>query len=121
MSGEGDTSKPSLLGREIRTIYDMLDVIRVRSGMWIGDPEITRLNAFIDGFRTGLNAAHVMLEPERPPFADFHAWIANRLGRRLNGYGWSLMLLEACGSEKAAFERFWLELDAFRAGGPSSC
>jgi hypothetical protein len=49
-------------------------------------------------------------------FQDFHDWIASRLRRSKNGHGWAEMLLEAAsGSEEVAFEKFWLELDAFRA------
>lgn len=104
----------SISNTEIRTIYDLLDLIRVRPGMWIGYLEITRLELFIAGFQTGVLAAHASLDDETPAFQGFHEWVAARLGRTKNGHGWSSMLLEACGTEHAAFERFWLELDAFR-------
>jgi hypothetical protein len=110
------TTQPLSIGdTEIRTIYDLLALIRVRPGMWIGDPTITRLELFIAGFRGGVHAAHASLDEGKPRFKDFHDWIATRLGQRKNGRGWSMMLLEACGSEEAAFERFWTELDAFRS------
>lgn len=85
--------------------------------MWIGEPSITRLAIFIQGFTTGVRAARESLEAESPPFHGFHARVAARLGRRMNGHGWSDMLLEAAeGNERIAFEKFWDELDAFRAG-----
>ncbi len=102
---------------EIRTIYDLLDLIRVRPGMWIGEPSITRLAIFIEGFRSGIHAAHESLEAETPLFHGFHDWVAARLGRRKNGHGWCDMLLDSTGgNEHAAFEKFWNELDAYRAG-----
>jgi hypothetical protein len=109
-------STPSLHGHEIRTIYDLLDLVRVRPGMWIGHPSVDALQVFLSGFCAGLHAAHASLEQESPCFRDFHGWIAQRLGMRMNGKGWATMLFEACGTEAAAFERFWTELDAFRKG-----
>ena len=74
---------------------------------------------FIQGFRAGIAAANAALDAEDPPFRDFHDWVAARLHRRKNGHGWSDMLLEACrGNESDALERFWTELDAFRARSP---
>jgi hypothetical protein len=101
---------------EIRTIYDLLEMMRVRPGMWIGQPSITRLSIFIQGFVSGVRAAHESLEGEAPLFHGFHDWIAARLGRPKNGHGWSDMLLDSTGgNEELAFEKFWQELDAFRA------
>jgi len=94
----------------------LLDLIRIRPGMWIGEPSITRLAIFIQGFLTGIHAAHESLEAEAPSFRGFHDWVAARLGRRNNGHGWSEMLLDSTGGkEQVAFDKFWEELDAFRA------
>jgi hypothetical protein len=107
---------PLIVGKkQIKTVYDLLDVIRERSGMWIGDASITRLSSFLDGFHVGLGAADRELDPETPAFQDFHDWVATRLGRSKNGHGWSSMLLEAAdGDEQSALDAFWKELDAFR-------
>jgi hypothetical protein len=104
---------------EIRTVYGLLDLIRVRPGMWIGVPSVTRLSAFIDGFRTGVRVADYALDAESPPFQRFHDWVAVRHdGRRSNGRGWPEVLLDATErNEETAFNRFWIELDAFRASG----
>ncbi len=99
--------------RELRTIYDLLDLVCERPGMWIGEPSITRLEVFIIGFGAGVRAAGASLDDEHPRFYDFHAWIAARLNRPVAG-GWRLNLLDECGSEQAAFDRFWIELDQFR-------
>lgn len=111
------TAMPLKVGeRDIRTIYDLLDLVRERPGMWIGAPSVTRLSVFIQGFRIGVDAAHGSLEVEHPAFHDFHDWVAAQLRRPKNGHGWSEMLLEAAnGDEEAAFEQFWRELDVFRS------
>ncbi|MGE5182476.1 MAG: hypothetical protein ACM31C_10460 [Acidobacteriota bacterium] len=100
--------------REIRTIYDLLDLVRERPGMWISEPSLSFLDVFLFGFSAGVLAAGASFEPEHPRFHDFHAWIATRLNRKMNGRGWRNLLLDECGSEPAALERFWIELDAFR-------
>jgi hypothetical protein len=109
-------SQLSIGDHEIQTIYDLLELVRVRPGMWIGEMSGSALQVFLSGFWAGLEAAHVSLEAETPPFREFHGWIAQRLGVRMNGKGWPTLLLEACGTEEAAFARFWTELDAYRQG-----
>ena len=105
----------NIAGRDLQTIYDLFDLMRERPGMWIGEPSITRLYLFIEGFEMGLRAAQRSFVPETPNFGEFHDWIAARLHRRKNGHGWCDMLLDdANGKEAAAFDRFWIELDAFR-------
>ena len=112
---DDEMNQLELAGQAIRTIYDVLEVVRVRPGMWIGNPSVTSLQVFLSGFRAGIDAAHASLEIETPPFREFHEWIASRLGMRMNGKGWATMLREAHRSEVAALEQFWLELDAFRS------
>jgi hypothetical protein len=113
----GMSTEPIRIGAKvIGTIYDLLDLLRERPGMWIGEMSVTRLSIFIQAFQLGVQAAHGSLDKESPPLQDFHDWIAGRLGRSKNGHGWDGMLLDAAnGSEEAAFDRFWVELDAFRA------
>lgn len=102
---------------EIGTIFDLLDLIRMRPGMWIGEPSITRLAIFVEGFRSGVLAAHASFDAETPPFQGFHDWVAARLGRQKNGHGWCDMILDSTGgNDQAAFEKLWTELDAFREG-----
>ena len=109
-----------LQGVEIHTIYDVLDVVRVRPAMWIGQPSPYGLQVFLSGFRSGIHAAGQALARESPPFQGFHAWVAARLGLETNGKGWPMLLLEACGEETAAFDRFWTELDEYRRSAASA-
>jgi hypothetical protein len=41
---------------EVRTIYDLLDVVREKPGIFIGEPSLTALRAYIDGFRSALQS-----------------------------------------------------------------
>lgn len=106
----------SYKGQPIATIYDMLDVVRVRPGMWIGSADIEVLFVWLQGFNTGIAIAGDPMTSGAPNFGEFDDWVAGRLGRTKNGYSWAMMLTEACGGDpERAFERFWVELDAFRA------
>lgn len=100
---------------EVRTIYDLLDVVRQKPGIFIGESSLTALRGFIDGFRSALESIGSPLEPEEPTFTKgFDDWIAARYGYRESTSGWKKMLLTSAGEEHAAFERFFVELDAYR-------
>jgi hypothetical protein len=100
-------------GEPIVTIYDLLDIVRERPGMWIGSPNIEYLFVWIQGVHAG---AHIAGDPLTGGTPDFHG--SARTGRAASTTGWSAMLLDACGGDtESAFERFWLVLDAFRAAG----
>ncbi|MEP7120424.1 MAG: VOC family protein [Byssovorax sp.] len=99
---------------EVRSVYDLLDVIRRMPGLFLGERSITALGAHVEGFLSGLQAVGQRLGPEEPPFHDFHAWIAARCGLGASARGWPDILLRAAGSEDAALTRFFEELDDFR-------
>jgi hypothetical protein len=102
--------------RPVVTIYDMLDIVRERPGMWFGASDIENLFVWIQGFRAGTVVAGDPVTLGDPNFGEFDDWVAGRLGRTKSGYSWAMMLTEACGGDpERAFERFWVELDAFRA------
>ena len=99
---------------EVRSVYELLDVVRQKPGLFIGEPSITALNHFINGFEAGLRSVDNAFDDVEPPFIAFHDWIAARLGFPESTPGWRNMLLEACANEASALERFFTELDAFR-------
>jgi hypothetical protein len=104
------------LGQKVATVYDMLEIVRERPAMWIGNAELERLHVWIQGFRTGTQIAGDPVSVGEPDFDEFHGWVAARLGVASSGKGWARMLLESVsGDQERAFGKFWIELDAFRA------
>jgi hypothetical protein len=100
---------------EVRTIYELLDIVRKKPGLFIGEPSLTALRGFIDGFRYALSSVSNPFEVEDPPFTKgFDDWIAARFGFRESTSGWKNMLLSSLDAEAAAFERFFIELDEYR-------
>jgi hypothetical protein len=85
-------------GEPIVTIYDLLDIVRERPGMWLGSPNIEYLFVWIQGVHAGAHVAGDPLTGGAPDFHGFHGWIAARTGRAESTGGWAAMLLDACGA-----------------------
>ena len=97
------------------SIYDVLAPIRRKAGLYIADPELTRLHAFIVGYECGLARGGLTFREESPEFYGFHDWIARRLGYAESTSGWYKMIRGRCASEREAFDRFYELLDEFRS------
>ena len=95
------------------SIYDVLDRIRKRPGMYIAEPSINRLHAFLVGYTAGLGRVRFALRDE-VGFHRFHDWVARRLGFGGSASGWCNMIRSKSASEADAFERFFALLDEFR-------
>ena len=95
------------------SIYDALDAIRKRPGLYLATPSINRLQAFIVGYTGGLGRVRFALRDEEH-FHKFHAWVAHRLGYSSSTSGWCNMILEKSASEEDAFHRFYVLLDEFK-------
>jgi len=82
--------------------------------MYIGEPSITRLAAFLTGYAGGLgHVGYTLRESER--FDAFNDWVASRLGFSNSTSGWQNMILTRTGKEEEAFQTFFTLLDDFRA------
>jgi len=99
------------------SIYDVLAPLRRKAGLYIADPELTRLQAFIVGYQCGLARGGLTFREESPDFSGFHDWIATRLGYSSCTMGWYKMIRGRCASEREAFDRFYELLDEFRSSG----
>jgi hypothetical protein len=99
-------------------LYVMLDKIRSRPGMWLGEYKITLLRSFIDGYQHAENGER----EEQPSFDGFNDFIGGYYGK-FTTPGWKNLILEAHnGDEEKALDQFFIFLDEFRAmkGTPNS-
>jgi hypothetical protein len=95
---------------ERKNLYDILDKMRERPGMYLGSHSITRLEAFICGFYEGSNDE----VPENPPFGDFNDFVGKFYGKYTTA-GWkNLILADHYGNEQEALDRFFVLLDEYR-------
>src|SRR5688500_14159281 len=95
------------------SIYDMLDVIRKKPGLYLGTPSINRLNAFLTGYAAGLLRVGFVMR-DKDHFHRFHDWVALRLEFEESTAGWCNIIRGQSADETDAFWRFFVLLDEFR-------
>jgi hypothetical protein len=95
------------------SIYDVLEHIRKRPGMYIVEPSIYRLHSFIVGYTCGLGRVGFMPR-DGIGFHRFHDWVAHRLGFAESTSGWVNMIRDKSTSDAEAFQRFFTLLDEFK-------
>ncbi|MFC5214511.1 hypothetical protein [Streptomyces coerulescens] len=108
---------PRQLG-ELTGVYDFLEEVRLRPGMWVRHRSLQHLDSMLTGYRVALGV-HDIAEPfdfwnpggaQRP----FSEWLCRRLGRE-SSLGWATEIeREAERSGRPAMEMFFEFLDEFR-------
>lgn len=116
MKEQGGT-KPRHIG-ELRDVYDFLDQVRLRPGMWVRGSSLLHLSSLLHGYRVAMEVHGI---EEDFPFwtpggqAPFDAWLCERNGRA-SSLLWAVEIeheAEAAGTP--AIELFFTLLDQFRA------
>ena len=106
------------------SLYEWLDRIEVRPGMYLLEPSFASLTSFIDGFEIALTSRHVSDDTD-PPFSSFDKYVAQRLEHHttdeereyLGGPSWRRCILAAETDDLGAFKLFFTLLREFRAKG----
>lgn len=81
--------------------------------MYIGALSVTRLSAFLDGYRSAVCEFKDSFDDRSP--LSFHDWAAMKLGHYESTSGWCNMLLETeKGDEEKAFAHFFELLDEYK-------
>ena len=95
------------------SIYDLLESIRQKPGLYIVEPSTDRLQSFLTGYEAGLGRVGFALRDE-VGFHKFHEWVANRLGFPESTSGWAGMIRARTASGEEAFRQFFVLLGEFR-------
>lgn len=74
------------------SIYTVIDLVRRRPGMYIGDPSPDSLLIFLSGYDLAMQHAG-LVDTSQPPLHGFHDWIAQRLGFYESTAGWANMIM----------------------------
>lgn len=91
-------------------LYDILDKMRERPALYLGSLSITKLEAFINGFRFGQNGE----TQENPSFDGFNDFI-DTYYKNYDVAGWrNKILADHYGNEEEAITQFYQLLDEFR-------
>jgi hypothetical protein len=103
-------------------LYTIIDDIQGRPGMYLGQPSIRLLRAYIDGVfhlsSWGLGNVKITSDP---PFKAFHEWVKEKYGYGESTSGWCNMLLAQAtievgfqDAEAHAMTKFFKDLAEFR-------
>lgn len=95
-------------------IYQVLDKIKGKSGMYIGKPSITILRHFLVGYQFARSELGVQLSDEDTDFYEnFQPWIQNRFNVRTSN-SWANIIMLFTRDEKDALNCFFKLLDEFK-------
>lgn len=94
-------------------LFDLLEKIKTKPGLYLGTASITSLRMFILGYRLARSELAITnTEAESDFYKNFQPWLQNRLSiRTVNA--WDKILLLTCIDEKAAFDYFFQLLNDF--------
>ncbi|MFJ7154487.1 hypothetical protein ACIQUQ_06075 [Streptomyces sp. NPDC101118] len=102
--------------RDLRDVYDFLDEIRLRPGMWVRGSSLQHLDSMLLGYRV---AAEIHGTQDGAEFAHtgaFSTWLWQRFNFTSSPLGWAVEIERAAEREgRPPMELFFDLLDAFRA------
>ncbi|MDX2217386.1 MAG: hypothetical protein SFY66_29225 [Oculatellaceae cyanobacterium bins.114] len=95
------------------TLFDLLEKIKAKPGLYIGTASITHLRMFIVGYQFARSEMRIAnTDAESDFYKNFQPWLQNRLSiRTVNA--WDKIILLTCIDEKAAFDYFFQLLEDF--------
>lgn len=95
-------------------MFEILEKIRTRPGMYIGRASVSDLFMFLVGYKTARRELGVELVEEERDFTEhFHNWVQQRFNVRTNN-SWAKIILLFTRDEKDAFDCFYKLLDEFK-------
>jgi len=95
-------------------VFEILEKIRNKPGMYIGRPSVSDLFMFLVGYECSRGELGVELTEEDDDFyGEFHSWLQKKLQIETVS-SWAKIIMLNCHDEKAGFERFFELLDEFK-------
>jgi hypothetical protein len=94
-------------------LFELLEKIKTKPGLYLGSASITSLRMFILGYRYAQSEMGIAnTETESDFYKHFQQWLQNRLSiYTVNA--WDKVILLTCIHEKAAFDYFFQLLEDF--------
>jgi hypothetical protein len=96
-------------------LYEMLQQIKQRPGMYLGKCSITRLRSFLDGYMAARQDLGLPLTQQEREFEAFQEWIQARF-KITSSHGWDSIILFYCADERDALNSFFDLFESFRKG-----
>lgn len=106
---------------KINNVYDLLDLIRPRAALYIGDNKLSSLSAFLSGYFFSESNNSIEANNEFPPFWYFHEWAMVQYKWYESTAGWKhIILKENNNDEERSLVVFFEMMDDFRKLHPIS-
>lgn len=100
-------------------LYEMLQRIKQRPGMYLGRCSITRLRSFLDGYMDARQDLCLPLTEQEQEFGGFQEWVQKRFNINSN-HSWDSIILFYSADEREALSTFFELFEAFRKGEKAS-
>lgn len=88
------------------SLYQLLQKIKERPGMYIGYPSVSDLFMFLCGYKRACQDMELPLSDEEQEFHEFQPWLQKRFGVNTSA-SWAKIILLYSGNETHAFEMFF--------------
>lgn len=99
--------------RECSDVYDLLEQIRLRPGMWLRRSSLQHLDSLLTGYGAAL-AVHAQTEPFAFwPETDFTDWLHEHYGED-SSLGWAAEIERRTPADSTPLDEFFRLLDAFK-------
>lgn len=85
----------------INNIYDLIDLMKERSGMFIGENKISAMSSFLDGYQFCARTHNIKQEKVFPPFWYFHEWAIETYKWYESTAGWKTIILQENDNDEA--------------------
>lgn len=95
-------------------VYEILEKIKAKPGMYLGRPSVSDLFMFLVGYECSRSELEIETTEEDDDFyGEFQPWLQKKLGITTVS-SWAKMIMLYCHDEKAGFDKFFSLLDEFK-------
>lgn len=99
----------------VQDIYSLLEKMKVRPGMYLGNSKISSMDNFLNGFNFAEMITGKRLKKEFPPFWYFHEWVMDKYKYNESTAGWkNIILTENENNEEKALQIFFDMIEEFK-------
>ncbi len=94
-------------------LYDLLDKIREKPGMYLGYPSVSNLFMFLCGYNQSHEDLEIPLTKQEEEFQEFQPWLQKRFNLSTSA-SWARIILLYTTNEETGFSMFFELLEEFR-------
>jgi hypothetical protein len=100
-------------------LFEILEKIQTKPGMYIGRASVSDLFHFLVGFKTALRELGIEATKEEMDFhREFQPWIQKKYHVSTSN-SWTKIIMLHCGSEQEGFKAFYRLLEEFKTRNQS--